>query len=197
MWTEHWRYSPLLRAVHVAHKASVTEGKPPWKRTLLLCGDVEKLNTVVVGHTVMSDDFLSLPNKHACASLGCSVLTLQPFRMDLSLDVAIRCQVCAVFLFLNIKGARRAEINHPLTEAHGQSCMHVKWCRVFTVACTEIHDKERSSRPSISDATVESKSCMGNWPGCILVVAVSQSTIRRIWAEKLQYLKVCVRWVGW
>ena len=50
------------------------------------------------------------------------------------------------------------EIHYQLTEVYGELCMDVKivrkWCREFTAGCMEIHDEERSRRPSISDETV-------------------------------------------
>lgn len=43
-------------------------------------------------------------------------------------------------------------------EVYDHLCMDVKnvckWCREFTAGCTEIHDKERSGRASVSEETV-------------------------------------------
>ena len=41
----------------------------------------------------------------------------------------------------------------------GEKCMSVqhvrKWCREFTGGRTDIHEEERSERPSVSDETIE------------------------------------------
>jgi len=99
-----------------------------------------------------------LPNKPSLSPLGRSVLARQPFEMELPLAAPARCKVRAVIRFLNAKGVKPFEIHRPLTEVYGESCIDVKnvhkWCREFTAGRTEIHDEERSGRPSISDKTV-------------------------------------------
>lgn len=126
--------------------------------------------------------------------------------MELPLNATAKCEVRAVIRFLNAKGVEPIEIHRQLTEVYGQSCMDVKnvrkWCREFTAGRTEIHDEQRSGRPSISDETVakveenmrEDRRITLD-ALCILVPEVSRSTIHRILTEKLQYRKVCARWV--
>ncbi|XP_023224871.1 uncharacterized protein LOC111625864 [Centruroides sculpturatus] len=50
------------------------------------------------------------------------------------------------------------EIHCQLMEVYSESCIDVKnilkWCREFAADHTEIHNEERSRRPSISDETV-------------------------------------------
>ena len=74
--------------------------------------------------------------------------------MELLLAVPARCEVQSVIRFLNAKGVKPIEIHRQLTEVDGESCTDVKnvrkWCREFTAGRTEIHDEERSGRPSIS-----------------------------------------------
>ncbi|XP_039602163.1 histone-lysine N-methyltransferase SETMAR-like [Polypterus senegalus] len=126
--------------------------------------------------------------------------------MELPLNATAKCEVCAVIRFLNAKGVKPVEIHRQLTEVYGQSCMDVKnvrkWCREFTAGRTEIHNEQRSGRPSISDETVtkvEENMCEDRRITldalCILAPEVSRSTIHRILTEKLQYRKVCARWV--
>lgn len=78
--------------------------------------------------------------------------------MELLLNATAKCEVHAVILFLNGKGIKLVEIHCQLTEVYGQSCTDVKnickWCREVTAGHTEIHDKERSSRPTISNEAV-------------------------------------------
>jgi len=116
------------------------------------------------------------------------------------------CEVRAVIRFLNAKGVKPIKIHRQLMEVYGESCMDVKnvhkWCKEFTAGRTEIHDEERRGRPSISDKTVakvEQITCQ-DWritldDLCILVPEVSRSTIGRTFTEKLEYRKVCARWV--
>lgn len=126
--------------------------------------------------------------------------------MELLLAATARCEVRAVIRFLNAKGVKPIEIHRQLTEVYGESCMDVKnvrkWCREFTAGRTEIHDEERSGRPSISDETVAKVEQIMRQDRritlddlCILVPEVSRSTIHRILTEKLEYRKVCARWV--
>ncbi|CAK9810904.1 Histone-lysine N-methyltransferase SETMAR [Anthophora plagiata] len=76
------------------------------------------------------------------------------------------------------------------------------WCREFAAGRSEVHDDKRSGRPSISDETVakveqtmreDRRITVDDF--CILVPEVSRSIIHRILTEKLQYRKVCARWV--
>jgi len=127
--------------------------------------------------------------------------------MELPLAAPARCEVRAVIRFLNAKGVKPIKIHRQLTEVYGESCMDVKnvrkWCREFTAGRnSEIHDEERSGRPSISDETVvkveqimrqDQRIALDDL--CILVPEVSRSTIGRTLTEKLEYRKVCTRWV--
>ena len=159
---------------------------------------------MTVGHTAV---FVGspLPNKPSLSPLGRSVLARQPFVRELPLAAPARCEVRAVIRFLNAKGVKPIEIHRQLTEGYGESCMDVKnvrkWCREFTAGRTEIHDEERSGRPSISDETVAKVEQIMRQDRritldlCILIPEVSRSTIGRTLTEKLEYRKVCARWV--
>ncbi|XP_015438009.1 PREDICTED: histone-lysine N-methyltransferase SETMAR-like [Dufourea novaeangliae] len=77
-----------------------------------------------------------------------------------------------------------------------------EWCREFAAGRTEVHDEERSGRPSISneiaakvEQTMREDRRITLDDLCILVPEISRSTIHRILTEKLQYRKVCARWV--
>ncbi|CAK9809161.1 Mariner Mos1 transposase [Anthophora quadrimaculata] len=126
--------------------------------------------------------------------------------MKLPFVATAKCEVRAVIRFLNAKGEKPSEIHRQLKEVYGESCMNIKnvckWCREFAAGRTEVHDEERSGRPSISDGTVAKvEQTMREDRGitldnlCILVPEVSQSIIHRILTEKLQYQKVCARWL--
>ncbi|KAG8230542.1 hypothetical protein J437_LFUL008365 [Ladona fulva] len=79
------------------------------------------------------------------------------------------------------------------------SVQHVrKWFREFTAWLTDIHDEDRSGRPSISDDIIEKvERLLEDRRVAIreLVPEISASSTERILTEKLAYHKVCARWV--
>ncbi|XP_049952831.1 protein GVQW3-like [Schistocerca serialis cubense] len=144
--------------------------------------------------------------KHAHAMLRLSVFAWQPLRTELPLDVTAKCELRTVIQFLDAKGTALIEIHHQLTEVFGELCMNVKnvrmWCREFAAGRTEIHDQQRSGRPTISEETVlkVERSTCEDWhitlnDLCTLVPEVSRSTNHRILTETLNYWKMCARWV--
>lgn len=75
-----------------------------------------------------------------------------------------------------------------------------KWCREFKEQQTEIHNKERSGWPSLTDAVVEKIEDAVRQDTCVtlnelaaLLPEVSQSSIHNIMPEKLHFQKVCAR----
>lgn len=106
--------------------------------------------------------------------------------MELPIAVPAKCGLREVIRFLNAKGVKNVR----------------KWCREFKAGRTEIHDDERSGRPSVSDETIrkldevvrEDRRITIHELSCFLP-DVSKSTIQRIVTEKLKYRKVCARWV--
>lgn len=126
--------------------------------------------------------------------------------MALPIAVTAKCELRAVIRFLNAKGVQPIDIHRQLTEVYGDKCIDVKnvrkWCREFAGGRTEIHDVERSGRPSISDETVEKIEQILRQDRRITihelslrVPEISESSIQRILSEKLDYRKVCARWV--
>jgi histone-lysine N-methyltransferase SETMAR len=78
-----------------------------------------------------------------------------------------------------------------------------KWCREFSEGRTDVHDEQRSGRPSlISDdflQEIEGDICANR---CVtirelhhIIPEVSETTIREAVTEKLEYRKLCARWV--
>lgn len=126
--------------------------------------------------------------------------------MEPVLAVAAKCEIRAVIRFLNAKKLQPVEIHRQLQEVYGESCISVqhvrKWCREFSNGRTDIHDEQRSGRPSISDEVVSKietillddrritvRELAVKVPEC------SEASIDRILREKLGYHKVCARWV--
>jgi hypothetical protein len=63
-----------------------------------------------------------------------------------------KCEVRSIIKFLSTKGERPAEI-HKQTVAVYHNVMNrqnvMKWCREFSEGRTDVHDKQRSRRPSL------------------------------------------------
>ncbi|KAG8283040.1 hypothetical protein J6590_023570 [Homalodisca vitripennis] len=79
--------------------------------------------------------------------------------MEFPIVVTARCKIRAVIRFLNAKQISPIEIHDQLIEVYGENCTSVqhvrKWCREFSEGRMEIHDENRSGRPSVSDGVVE------------------------------------------
>ena len=67
-----------------------------------------------------------------------------------------KCEVLSVIRCLNAKGERSPEICKHIVSVYGnvKNRQNVtKWCREFSEIRTDVHDEQRSGRPSlISDA---------------------------------------------
>jgi transposase len=63
------------------------------------------------------------------------------------------CEVRAVIRFLNAQNIRPNEIYRQLIAVYGEGVMNEsivrKWCRMFNEGRTNVHDEERSGRPSL------------------------------------------------
>lgn len=108
--------------------------------------------------------------------------------------------------FLNAKGIEPNEIHCQLTEVWGELCMDVnnihKSCTEFRAGHTEIHDRQRIWRPSTSNEAVTKVRQTTHEDRRIslndlssLVSEVSRSAIHKVLMQKLQYWKLCARWV--
>lgn len=67
-----------------------------------------------------------------------------------------KCEIRSVIRFLNAKYVRPIEIYRQLTEVYGYVMNEAsvrKWCIMFNAGRTNIHDAERSGRPTASAET--------------------------------------------
>lgn len=117
------------------------------------------------------------------------------------------CEVRSVIRFLSAKGLKAIDIHREICAVYGQNIMSDgmvrKWIRAFKDGRTNVHDEERSGRPSVIsedlvqkvDQTVrESRrftitSLSDGFP------QVSRSVLYEIVTKRLDYRKVCSRWV--
>jgi len=63
-----------------------------------------------------------------------------------------KCEVLSVIRFLNANGERPAEIHKQIVAVYGNvmNWQNVtKWCREFSEERTDVHDEQRSGRPSL------------------------------------------------
>jgi hypothetical protein len=66
------------------------------------------------------------------------------------------CEIWSVIKFLNAKNVRPAEIYQQVCEVYGENAMSDgmvrRWCRMFSEGSTNVHDDDRSTRPSLVTA---------------------------------------------
>ncbi|UYV61110.1 hypothetical protein LAZ67_1003479 [Cordylochernes scorpioides] len=87
-----------------------------------------------------------------------SVAVWQPFAMELPLSSPAKCELRSVIRFLNAKNNSSVEIHRQLVEVYGEKCMNIKnvrkWCWEFNEGRINVHDEQRSGRPSLPESTV-------------------------------------------
>lgn len=126
--------------------------------------------------------------------------------MEIPLASPARCELRAVIRFLSAKNTTPIDIHRQLCEVYGPQCMDVKnvrkWVREFKDGRTDVHDEQRSGRPSVSAETIAKveQAMLDDRRVtvrelCERIPEVSKSTIDKILTEHLHYRKVCARWV--
>ena len=108
--------------------------------------------------------------------------------------------------FLQAENVRPCEIHQRLVAVYGEHVMNTtsvrKWCIMFTNGRTDVHDAEKSGRPSvITDALKEkvNRIIRENRHFTISEVyekcqEVSRALVYQIVTKHLQYRKICARW---
>ena len=71
------------------------------------------------------------------------------------------CEVRGVIRFLQAENVRPCEIHQRLVAVYGEHVMNAasvrKWCIMFTNGRTDVHDAEKSGRPSCHHRCIEGK----------------------------------------
>jgi len=118
------------------------------------------------------------------------------------------CEVRGVIRFLLAVNVRPCEIHQRLVAVYGEHVMNAasvrKWCIMFANGRTDVHDAEKSGRPSvITDALKEKVKGIirENRHFTISKVyekcpEVSRALVYQIVTKRLQYRKICARWVA-
>ncbi|GBO14370.1 hypothetical protein AVEN_18350-1 [Araneus ventricosus] len=117
------------------------------------------------------------------------------------------CEVRSVIRFLSARNLSAADIHRQICEIYGATAMCEgkvrKWVRDFKVSRDNAHDESRSGRPSVvmddMVASFEAKilekrrftisTPSNDFP------EVSRSVLHKIVSEKLNFKKLCSRWV--
>ncbi|GBM94897.1 hypothetical protein AVEN_89818-1 [Araneus ventricosus] len=117
------------------------------------------------------------------------------------------CEVRSVIRFLNAKNVKPAEIHRQLVEIYGENVMADgmvrKWVRQFNDGRTNVHDEARSWRPSVVNdgfmAKVNEKirenSRFTIRMLCDEFPQISKTVLHEIVTNRLNYRKLCSRWV--
>jgi hypothetical protein len=117
------------------------------------------------------------------------------------------CEICAVIPFLDSKNMSAVDILLELCAVYGQNVMSEgtlrQWCRMFKDGQTDVHDKERTDRPSVVGddlfQNVNQKVCE-SWCFTISELScefsqISRTVLYEIITVTLSYHKFCARWV--
>ncbi|UYV79710.1 hypothetical protein LAZ67_18000373 [Cordylochernes scorpioides] len=132
---------------------------------------------------------------------------LQPFAMELPLRSPAKCELRSVIRFLNAKNNSPVEIHRQLVEVYGEKCMDIKnvrkWCREFNEGRINVHDEQRSGRPSLPESTVARINEMVRANRRITLEEIedglnedcSHFSVHKIVSDTLGYRTVSTRWV--
>jgi histone-lysine N-methyltransferase SETMAR len=126
--------------------------------------------------------------------------------MDVSIPNPAKCEVRSVIRFLNAKGEAPAEIHRQIISVYGDVMNRqnvAKWCPEFNAGRTDVHDEQRTGRPSLMNADLVQR-VEENFrvDRCVMInelhemiPEVSKLLVHEIVKEKLDYCKLCARWV--
>jgi len=117
-----------------------------------------------------------------------------------------KCEMRSFIRFLNAKDERPAEIHKQIMVVYGNVMNRqnmTKWCREFSEGRTDVHDEQGNGKPSlISDDLLQETEgeIRANRRVTIrdlrhIISEVSKATIHEAVTEKLEYRKLCKRWV--
>ena len=74
------------------------------------------------------------------------------FEMAAPIQSPVKCEVRSVIRFLNAKRERPVEIHKQIFAVYGNVMNQqnvTKWCREFSEGRTDVHNEQRSGRPSL------------------------------------------------
>ena len=74
------------------------------------------------------------------------------FEMAAPIQSPTKCEVCSIIRFLNAKGECPVEIHKQIVAVYGNIMNRqnvTNWCREFSEERTDVHDEQRSGKPSL------------------------------------------------
>jgi transposase len=74
------------------------------------------------------------------------------FEIAVPIQSPAKCEVSSVIRLLNANGERPAEIHKQIFAVYGNVMIRqnvTKWCREFSEGRTDVHNEQRSGRPSL------------------------------------------------
>lgn len=117
------------------------------------------------------------------------------------------CEIRSVIRFLNAKNTKPVDIHRQICEVYGENAMSDsmirRWVRQFNEGRDQVHDNERSGRPCLVNEelvrTVE-ELVKENRTFTISHLStkfpqISRSLLHEIVSKKLNFRKLCARWV--
>jgi len=124
------------------------------------------------------------------------------FEMAAPIQSPAKCEVRSVIRFFSAKGESPAEIHKQIVAVYDNVMNRqnvTKWCREFSEERTDVHDEQRSGRPSlISDGLLQETEgeIRANRRVTMrelhhIISEVSKTTIHETVTEKLGYRKLC------
>jgi transposase len=124
--------------------------------------------------------------------------------MEAPIQSHAKCEVRSVIRFLKAKGERQVEIHKHIFAVYGDVMNRLnvtKWCRELSERRTDVHDEQRSGRPSLISDDLFQKiegEIRANRRGTIselhhIIPEVSQTTVHVAVTEKSGYRKLCAR----
>lgn len=117
------------------------------------------------------------------------------------------CEIRSVIRFLNARNVKPAEIYRQLRDVYGEDVMSEgmvrKWVRMFNSGRTNVHDEDRSGRPSlVTDDLVRAvdEKIRENRRFTMTTLSdefqqISRTLLYGIVTDRLGYRKLCSRWV--
>jgi len=128
------------------------------------------------------------------------------FELAAPIQSPYKSEVRSVIRFLKATFERPAEIRKQIVAVYGNVMNRqngTKWCRELSEGMTDVHDKQRSGRPSlISDkflqeieGEIRANRRVTTRQLHHIIPEVSKTTIHDAVTEKLGYRKLCARWV--
>lgn len=117
------------------------------------------------------------------------------------------CEIRSVIRFLNAKNIKPVDIHRQICEVYGENTMSDsmvrRWVRQFNEGRDQVHDDERSGRPSLVneelvravEEVVKENRRFTMTDLSTKFPQISRSLLHEIVSEKLNFRKLCARWV--